>query len=201
MNVYILLDRSGSMSNLWDEAIGSINGYVETLKNSDKVHLAVFDSMSHDVIRDVKVKDWEIVSPTEVTPRASTPLYDSCGKVMTKAEEDNAKKTVLVVMTDGYENCSREYNQEAIKAKVKSFEDRKWEVLFLGANFDSVEAVSGSVGVMSGKTMNISAGNMRSAMDTLTSYTTAYASTGATINFTAEDKIKATLKVTSGISK
>ena len=28
MNVYILLDRSGSMATLWDEAIGSINGYV-----------------------------------------------------------------------------------------------------------------------------------------------------------------------------
>lgn len=31
MNVYILLDRSGSMSSLWNEAIGSINGYVETI--------------------------------------------------------------------------------------------------------------------------------------------------------------------------
>ena len=201
MNVYILLDRSGSMSTLWDEAIGSINGYVETLKKSDKVHLAVFDSISHDVIRDVKVKDWTIVSPTEVSPRASTPLYDSCGKVMTKAEEDNAKKTVLVVMTDGYENCSREHTQESTKAKVKSFEDRQWEVIFLGANFDAVESVSGSVGVMSGKTMNISAGNMRSAMNTLTSYTTAYSATGATINFSAEDKIKATLNVTPGTPK
>jgi hypothetical protein len=201
MNVYILLDRSGSMSTLWDEAIGSINGYVETLKKTDKVHLAVFDSISHDVIRDVKVKEWISVCPTEVSPRASTPLYDSCGKVMTKAEEDNAKKTVLVVMTDGYENCSSEYNQEAIKAKVKSFEDRQWEVLFLGANFDAVESVSGSVGVMSGKTMNISAGNMRSAMDTLTSYTTAYSATGAAINFSSEDKIKATMNAKAGTPK
>lgn len=201
MNVYILLDRSGSMSNLWDEAIGSINGYVQTLKNSDKVHLAVFDSISHDVIRDVKAKEWTIVSPTEVSPRASTPLYDSCGKIMTQAESDNAKKTVVVVMTDGYENCSKEYTQEAIKARVKQFEDKKWEVIFLGANFDAVESVSSSVGVMSSKTMNISAGNMRSAMDTLTGYTTAYSASGATINFSAEDKIKATLNVKSGTPK
>ena len=201
MNVYILLDRSGSMSNLWDEAIGSINGYVETLKNSDKVHLAVFDSISHDVIRDVKAKEWTIVCPTEVSPRASTPLYDSCGKIMTQAESDNVKKTVVVVMTDGYENCSKEYTQEAIKARVKQFEDKQWEVIFLGANFDAVESVSSSVGVMSSKTMNISAGNMRSAMDTLTGYTTAYSASGATINFSAEDKIKATLNVKSGTPK
>lgn len=191
MNVYILLDRSGSMSTLWNEAIGSINGYVDELKNSDKVHFAVFDSVSHDVIRDGKVKDWTDVTADEVSPRGGTPLYDSCGKIMAVAEEANAKKTVLVVMTDGYENASHEHTQASIKAKVKQFEEKGWEVLFLGANFDSVEAVSGSVGVMASKTMNIGAGNMMDAMRSLSSYTTAYASTGAAINFTNEDKMKA----------
>lgn len=196
MNVYILLDRSGSMSTLWNEAIGSINGYVQTLKKTDKVHFAVFDSISHDVLRDTKVKEWKDVTSDEVQPRASTPLYDSVGKIMTVAETDKAKKTVLVVMTDGYENASKEHNQASIKAKVKEFEDKKWEVLFLGANFDAVETVSGSVGVASAKTMNIAAGNMRGMMDTLSMYTTAYASTGATISFSDEDKVKAVSKVT-----
>ena len=195
MNVYILLDRSGSMASLWDEAIGSINGYVDELKNSDKIHFAVFDSVSHDVIREGKVKDWKEVSTEEVQPRGGTPLYDSVGKIMAVAEEDNAKKTVLVVMTDGYENASKEHTQISVKAKVKQFEDKGWEVLFLGANFDAVETVSGSVGVVAGKTMNISAGNLRDAFTTLSSYTTAYASTGAAINFTAEDKLKATTGV------
>ena len=127
MNVYILLDRSGSMSSLWNEAIGSINGYVENLKVSDKVHFAVFDSISHDVLRECKVKDWDVVESDEVEPRGSTPLYDSVGKIMAVAESDNANKTVLVVMTDGYENASKEHTRESIKAKVKSFEERKWE--------------------------------------------------------------------------
>jgi uncharacterized protein with von Willebrand factor type A (vWA) domain len=190
MNVYILLDRSGSMATLWNEAIGSINGYIEKLKKTDKVHLAVFDN-EYTVIRDVKVKDWEDVTSEEVQPRGTTALYDSCGKIMTQAEEDDANKTVLVVMTDGYENCSKEYTQAAIKARVKQFEDKKWEVVFLGANFDAVESVSGSLGVMAGKTMNINAGMLRSSMDSLSAYTTAYATTGATINFTAEDKMRA----------
>jgi Mg-chelatase subunit ChlD len=111
---------------------------------------------------------------------------------MTEAEEADAKKTVLVVMTDGYENASKEHTQASIKAKVKQFEDKGWEVVFLGANFDAVESVSGSVGVMASKTMNIAAGNLRSAMDTLSAYTTAYSTTNASITFTAEDKFKAT---------
>ena len=195
MNVYILLDRSGSMSTLWNEALGSINGYIEGLKKTDRVHLAAFDSISHEIVRDVKVKDWTDVSPKELQPRGSTPLYDSCGKIMAQAELDNAKKTILVVMTDGYENASKEYKQDSIKAKVKSFENRNWEVIFLGANFDAVETVSGSVGVMANKSMNIAAGNMFDAMNTLRGYTQTYSATGAAINFSAEDKILASTKV------
>ena len=191
MKVYILLDRSGSMASLWSEAIGSINGYVQQLKKTDSVHFAVFDNVSHDVIRDCKIKDWNNVTPEEVTPRGGTPLYDSVGTIMAEAEKNNSKKTVLVVMTDGYENASKEHTRESIKAKVKQFEDKKWEVLFLGANFDSVETVSGSVGVSFDKTMNISTGSFRDAMTTLSSYTMTYGTTGAAINFSQEDKLKA----------
>lgn len=191
MNVYILLDRSGSMATLWDEAIGSINGYVKTLKPATKVQLAVFDSVSHDVVRDVKVKEWADVSPLEVSPRGGTPLFDSCGKIMANAEAANAKKTVLVVMTDGYENASKEHTQASIKAKVKQFEEKKWEVIFLGANFDAVETVSGGLGVVGSKTMNIARGNLADSFATLSAYTASYNATGAAINFTEQDKVKA----------
>ena len=51
-HAYILLDRTGSMSNIWAEALGSVNAYVEALtkpadgakpSGDDKVTLAVFD--------------------------------------------------------------------------------------------------------------------------------------------------------------
>lgn len=191
MNVYLLLDRSGSMSSLWSEAIGAINGYVNNLKKKDYVHLAVFDSTSYDVVRDVKVEDWVDIDSDEIKPGGTTPLYDSCAKIMQTAEDDNAKKTVLVVMTDGYENASKEHTQASIKAKVKMFEDKKWEVIFLGANFDAVESVSGALGVVGSKSMNISAGNLRDAMSVVSGYTGTYGATGQAINFSAQDKLKA----------
>ena len=71
----MLLDRSGSMTSLWDEAIGSINGYVSALEDPDtQVYLAVFDSLSYDVLRECKAMDWDAVLPSEVAPRGSTPL-------------------------------------------------------------------------------------------------------------------------------
>ena len=189
MNVYILLDRSGSMATLWGEALGSINAYVAKLKKKDNVFLAAFDDQ-YEVVRDCKAEGWDGITNDDLQPRGMTALYDSCGKVMAKAEEDGAKKTILVVMTDGHENSSKEHTQASIKAKVKEFEDKNWEVIFLGANFDAVESVSGGLGVMAGKTMNIAAGNLTRGFDTLSTYTASYAATGASINFTQDDKLK-----------
>jgi Mg-chelatase subunit ChlD len=188
MNVYLLLDRSGSMSTLWSEAIGSINGYVAKLKKSDKVTVAAFDSVSYDVVRDVKVADWTDIKSNEVEPRGGTPLYDACGKLMAQAEQEKAKKTVLVVMTDGFENASQEYTQAAIKAKIEAFEKKKWEVIFLGANFDAISSVSSGLGVVGSKTMNYGVGNFARGMDMLATSTNAYAATGAAMNFTDDQK-------------
>jgi uncharacterized protein with von Willebrand factor type A (vWA) domain len=188
MNVYILLDRSGSMSSLWGEALGSINAYVAKLKKKDNVFLAAFDN-EYQVVRDCKVEGWDDITNDDVTPRGMTALFDSCGKIMAKAEEDGAKKTILVVMTDGHENASKEHNQTSIKAKVKQFEDNKWEVIFLGANFDAVDSVSGGLGLVGSKSMNIAAGNLSRGFDTLSAYTASYATTGAAINFTDADKM------------
>ena len=190
MNVYILLDRSGSMSTLWNEALGSINAYVAKLKKKDMVYLAAFDD-SYEILRECPAGVWADVTDEDAMPRGTTALYDSCGKIMKQAEEDGAKKTILVVMTDGHENASKEYTQASIKAKVKEFEDRKWEVIFLGANFDAVDSVSGGFGLMASKSMNIARGNLASGFDTLSTYTASYAATGQAINFTDQDKLKA----------
>lgn len=188
MNVYILLDRSGSMSTLWKEAIGSINAYVKKLGKKDKVFLSAFDDSSYDVLRETTVGKWTDVLETELTPRGMTPLYDSCGKILDKAQSDNAKKTIVVVMTDGFENCSKEFTQQSIKDKIKLFEDKKWEVIFLGANFDSVEAVSGQIGVSTSKTLNYAAGNMMRGMDMLATSSIAYATMDSYITFSDEVK-------------
>lgn len=193
MNVYILLDRSGSMATLWNEALGSINNYVSKLKKKDKVYLAAFDDQ-YKIVRECEAGKWVDVTNEDAQPRGMTALFDSCGKIMTLAEQNDARKTMLVVMTDGHENASKEYNQAAIKAKVKQFEDKNWEVVFLGANFDAVDSVSGGIGLMASKSMNIAAGNLMRGFDTLSTYTASYAATGQAINFTDQDKIQAVSK-------
>jgi hypothetical protein len=103
---------------------------------------------------------------------------------MERALDRNNARTVVVILTDGEENQSKEYTQSKIKDKVKQLQDKKWEVIFLGANFD-VSTYTSSAGLSAGKFRNVDMTNhvARSAMQADLSRTTvAYAKTGKAID-------------------
>jgi hypothetical protein len=170
MKVYLLLDRSGSMAGMWAESINSINAYVSKLPRDVKVTVAAFDDVEpFKILReDVVAVDWKPLDAyNEVQPRGMTPLYDAAGKMLTKMFKDDPRKAVFVVMTDGAENNSKEYTRDSVKTRVKDAEEAGWGVVFLGANFDKVDAVSASVGARKDYTAYVAAGNMTRAMDNL----------------------------------
>lgn len=189
MNVYILLDRSGSMSLLWDEAIGSVNGYVSNLADPDTlVSFSVFNSVSYDTLRECKAMDWVTVNPVEAIPQASTPLMDAAMRTIALAEVANAERTIIVIMTDGYENASHEVTASAVREKIAAIEAKGWEVVFLGANFSNVTESSASIGGSFDKSINFAHGKMMEGMLGLSTRSALYAATGASINYTAEDR-------------
>lgn len=192
MNVYILLDRSASMSSQWSEALSSINAYVKELPHNTAVFLAAFD---HDyvVMRNVFSQFWEPVSSTELQPRGNTRLFDAAARIMQRAIDDNVEKTIIVVMTDGEENSSLNFKQADVKALASVLDSKKWELVFLGANFDKVGDVAmNNFGRTSNKFVNMTSGNMTDYMtSTLATSTAAYAARGVAMNFTDEDKARA----------
>ena len=189
MNVYMLIDRSGSMDSLWKEVKGSIDGYISKLEDPDtKVVVDVFDSVSHDTLFDGVASDWKIDTFDGITPRGGTPLFDSAARIMARAEADNAEKTILVVMTDGDENSRHEVNCAALNQRVKSWEDKEWEVIFLGAAFREVERVSAAMGGQLSKTANFAKGSMLDGMVDLAYRSSAYATSNTRIVYSTEEK-------------
>lgn len=56
------------------------------------------------------------------------------------ADDYRAEKVLLVIITDGEENSSREYSAEKIKAQIeRQKKNYGWDFIFLGANIDAVE--------------------------------------------------------------
>jgi uncharacterized protein YegL len=201
LSVYVALDRSGSMSGeRWTHAIDSINEYINGLKKEKiegNVNVTAFDTNGtsvrlEELVENQSIAYYEPLAHDVVSPSGMTPLFDAAANVMDRALENNAERTVVVIMTDGKENSSKEYNQAKIKEKVKLLEKLKWEVVFLGANFDVSQYTAGS-GLASTKMRNVDFSNQiqRTAMQAdLTSSTVAYAKAGQAINLNVDVNLK-----------
>lgn len=201
MQAYILLDRSGSMQSLWLEALSSVNAFAKELGNKkdgpsvdSHITLSVFDSqetLQFDILRRKQpALHWEAITDREASPRGMTPLLDAMVRIISLAEGDNPDKAVIVIMTDGQENASREATREAVKAGLDRVKAKGWEVVFLGANFDNISDAS-SVGVQAGQQMAMSAGTMNASMERLAKKSRAYGAAApgaAPIEFDKQDR-------------
>lgn len=197
-DIYILLDRSGSMETRWDEAISSINSYVKTLGDKEgfnaNVTLAVFDHdrgfQMSNLRTGVNAKNWNPVSTYESSPRGATPLYDAFGRLVAMAHWARSTRAVLVVMTDGHENASVEVNGAKAGKLVTDCKNRGWEVVFLGADFDTMQQAT-SMNVGRGTILNTTRGFYGAATSALAGSTMSYGATGQSINFTDTDRLQA----------
>ncbi|MEO1643422.1 MAG: vWA domain-containing protein [Pseudomonadota bacterium] len=201
---YILLDRTGSMNDIWDEALTSVNTYAKAVGEVEQgevndlkttVTLAAFDyqgGFQFDVLRNaVEPESWETVTDAEVTPRGMTPLFDAINRVITLAEVENPDKAVIVIMTDGMENSSSEVTKEGAKAALERAEKRGWEVVFLGAEFSSFGDAD-AVGVSRDKQMAVGASNLSVTQERLAKKARSYGKgEEAEIIFDAEDRAAA----------
>ncbi|MBY0420949.1 MAG: VWA domain-containing protein, partial [Parvularculaceae bacterium] len=199
----ILLDRTGSMQGLWDEALSSINAYAENLGQPDasgksvdaRVTLAAFDAqegLKFDILRrDVAPAAWKKITNDDATPRGMTPLFDAIGRIVSVAEQDSPEKAVIVIMTDGEENASTEMKKSDAKAALDRAQKRGWQVVFLGADFAKF-ADADAVGVSRAKQMAVSPGKMGDTMRLLGEKTKSYGqSSNYSVEFGAEDRAKA----------
>lgn len=143
----VLLDRSGSMQSIKSDTDGGFDAYIEeqrALPGSTRVTLAQFDTEYECLYADLPI---ERVPALDLRPRGGTALYDAVGKLVTEVGESLADRpenerpgtVIVVVLTDGHENSSREWTHEAVRALITQQQEvYSWDFLFLGANMDAV---------------------------------------------------------------
>lgn len=160
-HVTFLLDETGSMASVRDATISGFNEYINGLKSnaeSARFTLVTFSSKhTNTLYTGVPLKDAKPLNVDTYSPDGTTPLYDAIAWAVKATEEKigNVKADVLfVVMTDGEENASKQYNRQQIFDLIKKKEAEGWTFAFLGANQDSWET---------GRSIGVSAAD--SAMD------------------------------------
>ena len=152
----IILDKSGSMECIKTDAI---NGYNETLGSIRAAQLKYIDTQEHyislaafcscgvDLIYDkTPIKDAEKLTAEKYEPCCCTPLFDAIGITIKKLKNDLkqiADVAVLVtIITDGYENASKEWNGAAVKKLIEECKEEGWMFSFIGAGEDVVNVAT-----------------------------------------------------------
>ena len=171
-HLYLLLDRSGSMQSIKTDTEGGFAAFVEEqrrIPGDCRVTLAQFDNHYDVVYADRPIAD---VPALDLQPRGSTALLDAMGRLVTDAgaglaamTDDERPGTVIVaIMTDGYENASKEWTHPAIKALVEQqTSDYGWQFLYMGADQDAIE-VGRTIGVAAGNSITYGRGKSQEVM-------------------------------------
>lgn len=146
--IALIVDKSGSMSSIRAEAIEHFNEQIEKIKEESKdintyVTLVLFNHDVETKFFNQSVDRLEPLTMRTYTPDGMTAMYDAVGKTIDRMQneipelknKDNA--ALVVVLSDGCENSSKNYTQADIAERVQKFQDTKrWTFAYLGANQD-----------------------------------------------------------------
>ena len=149
-DIVVIMDESGSMGQLGDEPNQALNSFITEQKNalSDNATFTLW-GFNHEIslkIDDVPLNELDTI--TNIIPNGMTALFDAIGNAINtklgKARKDNV---ICVVITDGLENSSKEFNKDQIQKMIKLAEEKhQWKFVYLGANQDAF-AVGENMGV------------------------------------------------------
>lgn len=143
LDVVFILDKSGSMQGQEENTITSFNEYLEKEKKNkyDTFITTVLFSDTYKVLHDrVEVSKVEKLTSKDYYVEGCTALLDALGNTIHKMEQKDTDKVLFIIITDGYENASREYTKAQIKELVSK--NKNFEFIYVGADIDSYAAGS-----------------------------------------------------------
>lgn len=171
----LILDKSGSMDNVRQTTINGFNEQIQTIKQLEKdfpdqkyfISLVSFNHSVDTIYSNVPASEVKELTLEDYVPGGTTALVDAMGEGISKLDDfirpemNNKEKivtAVVVIMTDGEENASRNWNQgEKIKTLIERLnKDDKWTISYVGANQDAI-LNSASYGIAAGNTVNYTA--------------------------------------------
>lgn len=198
-HMIFVLDRSGSMHAMLMDTIGGFNRLIEDQKKLTgecTVSLHQFDDRYETVYQTVPLDMVEPRTPHNFVPRGGTALLDAVGRAVVNegviltamAESRRPSKVVLVILTDGEENSSKEFNLNKVREMLTEQQERyNWEVMFLGSSLDAI-SVASRMGIRAGNAASYGA-NMQDAMGA-TSKALSRGRMGQSMAYTDEERKK-----------
>lgn len=176
LNVAYVWDMSGSMSACTHGTIEGTRSYLADLHKQEgelvdehgegvytRFSLTCFDTVFEQWVIDEPVAEVALARLDGYIPRGGTALYDAIANTITdldvrlKGGDRDDERVLVVVMTDGGENSSKEYavqanGRERLNKLIKRYEKKgNWTFVWLGSGLDAMKEAA-NVGIATGNT-------------------------------------------------
>ncbi len=141
-DITVIMDRSGSMHGMQEEAAQSFNRFVEKQKEASgkaKFSLVQFNHEIFQLCSGVPLEEAPTLDCDNYVPDGMTALLDAVGHTITETKTRLEKKkdwqVVVMVITDGMENSSKRFSGKEIKKLITKCEKKlDWKFIFLAAD-------------------------------------------------------------------
>jgi uncharacterized protein YegL len=148
--VFILLDKSGSMGSTWNTTVEGIKVFIDELKTTEGevfISLATFSDECTLNVEHVNLNNFDHNTVLEIKVAGMTALNDSIFNCLSKFEAILEKQlfpinnnVIFMIITDGHENASQTYTTVQVQKEIsKRKKLMNWKFMFIGANIDAIK--------------------------------------------------------------
>lgn len=149
IHLCFVIDESGSMSGSEGDILGGFKNLIdEQLKVEDGDCLVSVYRFNTVVSKDFIGKNVRQIETLSYSPGGLTAMNDGIGTAIDEIgawlssmpEDERPSKNMIVIMTDGYENASREYDLSKVQKMIKHQKDKyNWSFVFLGSDITDLK--------------------------------------------------------------
>lgn len=163
--IVCIVDRSGSMNAIREDAIGGFNSFLDEQKEQPgeaRLTLVLFNH-DYELVHEARdIQDVKHLDKDTYVPQGTTALLDAMGRTIDDVgnrlaetpEGERPSAVIVSILTDGLENASSDYTRARVRQMVEHQQEKySWQFVYLGANVDAF-AEAGALGIPQAKTAN-----------------------------------------------
>ena len=143
--IALIIDKSGSMYGLRKSAISAINEQIGTIRresgNIPTELTCIQFNTDVEPMFTTHAQSLRDIDKYQYNPTGGTALYDAINYGICRIEEDDKSVSHLViVISDGEENSSKEINQSTLVEKIKKLEGKgNWSFVYMMSNVNIMD--------------------------------------------------------------
>lgn len=144
--IVVVLDESGSMESIRKNMLDSLNDLIKEQKQIKErpatFTLIKFNDKINKKMENMPLEETNLLSSEDYTPNGATALYDAIGYTINRFR--NERDVLMVIITDGQENSSKQYNKQYVSTKLDEKKKyNNWSYVYLSCDLQTFEQGTG----------------------------------------------------------